>query len=243
MRYPSIAPVLFASLLLAPCIASAQQPPDTSVTLQGFMQENGSASDWAIVTPGSVAALGLRTFVIQLSRSSGRWSRFASRYVEASGLLTRNGTGDLVLDVQRMKEIEPPGTSHAIYDRGITQHARISLSVVPNRIMWSDSTGNATGVNPTVLYVIKNERSGPIYIVLGTNELLCLTVQGPTSTWDTTTMAPTPNYHRFLIQHGGEFRQALQLPSAAAPRRGHYVARIGICQFDAYNISTEFEVL
>ena len=107
MRTPN-APVVFALLLLVSRIAPAQQTPDTSVTLQGFLQENGTTSDWAIITPGAVAALGARTFVIQLSRSSGRWSRFASRYVEASGHLTRNGPGDLVIDVQHMKEVEPP---------------------------------------------------------------------------------------------------------------------------------------
>jgi len=238
-----IAPVVLAMLVLVPRVAPAQQSSDTSITLQGFMQENGAESDWAIVTPVSVAALGARTFVISLSRASGRWSRFASRYVEAGGRLTRTGTGGLVLDVQRMKEVEPPGTSHATYDRGMTQHASIALSVVPNRISWTDSAGHTTGANPAILYVIKNERSAPIYIVLGTNDLICLTVQGPTSTWDTTTMAPTPNYHRFVIQHGGEFRQALQLPEDAAPRRGRYLARIGICQLDDYDIATEFEVL
>jgi hypothetical protein len=242
MRNP-IAPVVSALLVLIPGTAPAQQPPDTSVTLQGFMQENGAASDWAIVTPAPVAALGARTFVVSLGHAGDRWSRFGSRYVEATGHLTRSGTGDLVLDVQRMKEIEPPGTSHAIFDRGMTQHARISLSVVPNRIAWNDSAGHDTGVNPFILYSILNERSAPIYIALVTNDLICLTVQGPTSTWDTTTTAPVPNYHRFVIQHGGQFRQALQVPSAAAPRPGRYVARIGICQFDDYNISTEFEVL
>ena len=242
MRNP-IAHVVLALLVVVPRGAPAQQSSDTSVTLQGFMQENGTESDWAIVTPVSIAAFGARTFVIALSPAGGRWTRFVSRYVEASGRLARNGTGGLVLDVQRMKEVEPPGTSHAVYDRGMTQHASISLSVVPNRIAWNDSAGHTTGVNPAILYVIKNERSAPIYIVLGTNDLICLTVQGPTSAWDTTTMAPTPNTHRFVIQHGGEFRQALQLPEDAAPRRGRYQARIGICQLDDYDIATEFEVL
>lgn len=235
------ATVFLVLLCFHPRFAPAQQPADTTTVLQGFLQANGSTG-WVIVPPLAVEALGRRTFVVPLAGEGGRWRKFASRFVEASGHLGRNAD-TLVLDAQHMKEVDPARTAHATYDRGVTRHARISLSVIPNRIAWSDSSGRSTGVNPTVLYVIKNERTAPIYIVLSTNDLICLTVQGNASAWDTTTFAPVPNYHRFVIQHGGEFRQALQLPPDAAPRPGRYMARIGICQLDDYDVSTEFAVV
>lgn len=223
--------------------APAQQSADTTVTVQGFVQEDVGTAKWAIVTPFPVATLGANTYVVALVGTGSRWLAFASRYVAASGRITRSPAGDLTLDVQNIKEVDPPGTTHRIYDRGITRHARISLTVVPNRFAWTDSAGRPTGVNPVMLYTIKNDRSGALFVIIRTNDLACLSVQGSVSAWDSTTKAPVPNYGRFVIQHGGEFRQAFQLPPQATPRPGRYVAHAGICEVDDYDISTEFEVL
>jgi hypothetical protein len=94
-----------------------------------------------------------------------------------------------------------------------------------------------------LLYIIKNDRSAALYVVIQTNDLACLSVESPLSAWDSTTTAPVPNFQRFVIQHGGEFRQAFQLPPRAAPHRGRYVAHVGICEVDDYDIAAEFDVL
>jgi len=232
---------VLALAVLGHRLAAAQLQSDTTVTLQGFVQENLEGARWALLSPLPVTALGIRTFVIELAKGD-RWSGLAAHYVSASGALLRNQTGQLSLVADSMREVEPPGTAHATLIRGMTQHPRISLAVVPNAFAWNDSAGRSTGVNPVILYGIRNDRSTTIYLVLQSNDLLCVHVQGTTSMWDTTTVELNPTYHRFLIQHGGEFRQALQLPPEAAPRPGAYIATVRLCEIEGYEITTRFEV-
>ena len=232
---------ILAIAVLLPRIAAAQFQGDTTVTLQGFVQENLEGVRWALLAPLPVSALGIRTYVIELAKGD-RWSRLASRYVSASGSLYRGSSGRLSLVADSVRVVEPPGTAHATFIRGMTQHPTLSLAVVPNRFAWNDSGGSPTGVNPVILYEIRNDRSTTLYLVLQTNDLLCVHVQGRTSMWDTTTVELNPTYHRFLIQHGGEFRQAIQLPTEAAPRPGPYIATVRICEAEGYEISTQFEV-
>lgn len=234
-------PLLFALVLAPSQNGVAQSHSDTSVTLQGFVQENLEGVRWALLTPLPVSARGIKTFVIELAKGE-RWRGLTSRYVSASGSLLVNRTGQLSLLPDSVQEVEPQGTAHATFIRGMTQHPHISLAVVPNRFAWNDSLGRPTGVNPVILYEINNDRSTTIYLVLQTNDLLCVHVQGTTSMWDTTTVELDPTYHRFMIQHGGEFRQALQLPAEGAPRPGKYIASVRLCQIEGYDISTEFEV-
>ena len=221
-------------------LAAAQFHSDT-ITLRGFIQQNVGGAHWALVTPLPVSALGVRTFVIELPEGD-RWSRFTSHFVSASGKLVRSAAGQLGLVADSVAEVEPAGTTHRTYDRGLTQHSRLSLAVIPNRFSWSDSAGKPTGVNPVILYGIGNDRAAPIYFVLTTNELVCLNVKGNGSTWDTTTVELNPTYHRFVIQHGGEFHQGLQLPKEGAPHPGRYVATASICQVEGYEVTAEFEV-
>jgi hypothetical protein len=83
-------PCLVALLTAVGGSVQAQQPPDTTLTLHGFVQEHVGASRWAIVTPFPVAALGVQTYVVSLGGTDARWLGLASRYVEATGRITRS---------------------------------------------------------------------------------------------------------------------------------------------------------
>ncbi len=241
------APLVLALLVCTAAPAAAQEPVDTALTIQGFLQRDNEVDVWTIVVPLPVQVLGTRTYVMPVVGKPERWGRYVNRYIEASGRVTRlpeRGNPGIGMEVEKAKELEPPGTARATVDRGLTLHADITLSVVPNRFAWRDSAGTSTGVNPMLVYTILNRRAAPIFFVLPTRRFLCLTVKSAEgiAVWDTTTLVLSPDARRFTMQRGGLFRDAIRFPEDAATRPGHYFAHVGICDVDDYDITAEFDV-
>jgi hypothetical protein len=230
-----------------PAPLPAQQAADTSLTVEGFLQNDEQFDLWTIVAPLPLHALGVQTFVLPLVGKPGRWSRYRNEYVEARGRVARvpeGGTPGIGIDVEHMSARVPPRTSHRTVDHGLTLHADVTLSVVPDRFAWRDEQGGETGVNPIALFTITNRRQTPILFMLPTNNFLCISV-GDTKGgghWDSTTKVLNPDARRFAVQRGGILRDAIRLPADAAPRPGRYVARVGICDVDDYDITAEFDV-
>lgn len=227
--------------------AAAQEPVDTTLTIQGFLQRDNEVDVWTIVVPLPVQVLGTRTYVVPVVGKPERWGKYLNRYIEASGRVTRlpeRGNPAIGMEVERAKEVEPPGTARATVEHGLTLHADITLSVVPNHFAWRDSTGSSTGVNPMLVYTILNRREAPILFILRTNRFLCVTLKSSEGidVWDTTTIVPSPDARRFTMQRGGRLRDAIHFPEDAASRRGHYFAHVGVCDVDDYDITAEFDV-
>ncbi len=227
--------------------APSQQTADTTLTVEGFLQNDDQFDLWTIVLPLPLHALGARTFVLPLVGGAGRWSLLRDRYVAAHGRVSRlasGGTPGIGLTVGEMHEREPPGTVRVNVHRSTTRHSEVTLSVIPNRVGWHDAQGNETGVNPVLLYTITNRRGTPMFFMLPTNEFLCVSVRSTTdgSSWDSTTHVLNPDARRFAVQRGGMFRDVIQLPPDAATRPGRYRARIGICAVEDYDITAEFDV-
>lgn len=243
----SIALSVALMLIGAAAPSGAQERTDTVVTIQGFLQQDNQVGVWTIVVPLPLHALGARTYVVPLAGKPERWSRFVNRYIEATGRISRapeGGDPGIVMEVAKAKEVEPPGTAKTMVDRGMTLHADVTLSVIPNRFAWHDANGGTTGVNPMVLYTILNRRSTPIYFFLPTDKFLCVRIRSAerVSLWDTTTQVRSPDARRFTLQRAGVFRDAVHFPEDAAPRPGRYIVEMGICEVDDYDISAEFEV-
>jgi hypothetical protein len=249
MKIPTMR-AAWSVIVLATCslaTVAAQATPDTGVIVYGFLQHE-PAGAWTIVVPQSFEVGGVRTFVLQLQGKASRWSQFLDRYVAVRGRVPLVAAGPardfLAIVVEEMKEVEPPGTARKRLDRDLTLHAEITLAVIPNRIAWNDRSGRPTGVNPVLLYSIQNQRQAPIAFRLPTNDLLCVTVltdEGVTR-WEHTTQARPPDPRVFVVTRGGAYRDAVQLPQVAAAKPGRYVARVGVCQVDGYDITVEFEV-
>jgi hypothetical protein len=225
----------------------AQQTADTTVTVEGFLQNDEQFDLWTIVAPLPLRALGVRTFVLPLVGKAGRWSRYRNEYVAARGRVApvpSGGTPGIGIDVEDMSARVPPRTSHRAVDHGLTLHADVTLAVVPDRFAWRDAQGGETGVNPIALLTITNRREAPILFLLPTNDFLCVSVTSATGGdhWDSTTKVLNPDARRFAVQRGGIFRDAIRLPPDAAPHPGRYVARVGVCAVDDYDITAEFDV-
>src|SRR5437870_5587050 len=170
----SLVVALLACLALA---ASAQQTVDTTATLQGFVQHPFDTEPGMLVLPLPYEAFGIRSFVLSIKGESGGWDRFLGRYVETKGRITPDADGRLLLDIQHIKEVTAPGTSQRQFDRGATMRGVITAAVIPPRFSWHDAQGRPSGVNPTLLYTIQNQRQSPIFFVLPTNDLVCVTVR------------------------------------------------------------------
>jgi len=235
------------ALLACTTAPAAAQGVDTALTVHGFLQQDNDVGIWTIVVPLALDVLGTRTYVVPVVGKPERWSRFRNQYIEASGRVTRlpeRGNPPIGIEVDKAKTVEPPGTARATADKGMTLHADITLSVVPNRFGWRDSAGSPTGVNPLLVYTITNRRTTPIFFVLPTRRFLCITVKSAEgiAVWDSTTIVPSPDARRFTMQRGGLFRDAIHLPEDAASRPGHYYAHVGVCDVDDYDITAEFDV-
>jgi hypothetical protein len=227
--------------------AAGLQSVDTVVTIQGFLQQDNQVGVWTIVVPLPLQVLGTRTFVVPMVGEADRWSRFLNRYIEATGRVTRlpeRGNPAIGMEVDKAKELEPPGTARTSMHHGMTLSAEVTLSMIPNRFSWHDANGDPTGVNPMLLYTILNRRAAPIYFFLPTNNFLCISINSSDGVrlWDSTTHVVNPDARRFTLQHAGVFRDAVHLPEEVARRPGHYFAHVGICDVDDYDITAEFVV-
>jgi hypothetical protein len=239
----------FVSILLgiAAIEARAQQAPDTTLTVEGFLQNDEQVDLWTIVTPLPVQVLGVRTYVLQVVGKADRWSRFRNQYVGARGRvasLPSGGSPGIGIEVETMEARIPRRTARLSVDRGVTFHADVTLSVIPDRFAWRDAQGASTGVNPMLLYTITNHREAPIFFVLPTSAFVCVSLTDSTGGvhWDSTTHVVSPDARRFAVQRGGMLREAINFPEAAAGRRGHYLAHVRICDIGGYDLAAEFDV-
>jgi hypothetical protein len=227
--------------------AAAQQVPDTTVTVQGFLQQE-DGGELTIVLPLPLTAGGYRTFVLVLTGKADRWKRLSSSYVEASGRLSlpdsSTGPAQVGIEIARLREVEPPGTTRTKVNRGMTLHAEVALAVIPNRFAWRDARDQPTGVNPVLLYSLFNNYSEPMLVRLTSDGLLCVRVtpRDGSREWTHTTASEHLGERRIVVTRGGAYRTAVALPVEAAPRPGRYVARAGICSDPTYDAVTEFDI-
>ena len=127
--------------------AAAQEPVDTALTIQGFLQQDNEFGLWTIVVPLPLQVLGTRTYVVPVVGKPERWGRYVNRYIEASGRVTRlpeRGNPGIGMEVEKAKELEPPGTARSAVDHGLTFHADL-INAFDERYGIRDGSG--VGVN------------------------------------------------------------------------------------------------
>src|SRR5947199_3586193 len=190
--------LVLALLVCTAAPLATQESVDTALTIQGFLQRDNEVGLWTIVVPLPVQVLGAQTYVVPVVGKPERWGKYLNRYIEASGRVTRlpeRGNPAIGMEVEAAKELEPPGTARATVDHGMTMHADVTLSVIPNRFRWRDTTGSSTGVNPLLVYTILNRRTAPIFFVLPTNRFLCIAFKSSegVGVWDTATVVLNPD--------------------------------------------------
>src|SRR5207247_662345 len=80
---------VFALLVGAAGPAATQEPVDTTLTIQGFLQRDNEVDVWTIVVPLPVQVLGTRTYVVPVVGKPELWGKYLNRYIGASWPVTR----------------------------------------------------------------------------------------------------------------------------------------------------------
>jgi hypothetical protein len=243
MRRGSIA-FVWLTAAVSPCCA--QTPPDTVVTVYGFLQ-SGDSGRWSLLLPQPVLAAGRRIGMLA-APDAARWPRMDGRFVEAVGRVTLAPTPEGAgIAIQQLRELEPPGTQRTTVQLSFSQSAVVTLAAIPNRFAWRGGDGQPTGVQPLLMYTVYNHGQTELDFTLPTNDVVCVRVrregQGDGGGWHTSLPARTANRERIVIRLGGLFRHFFAIPPDAAPVPGRYVAHVTLCGVPDYQVETPFEVV
>jgi hypothetical protein len=238
MRSATLAVTLLVSLSLR----SAGQGPDTTVALHGFL-EPGDSGGWQLMLPEPVTMTGRLVNLLAAHGDNGHWSRLANRFVNAVGRL-EPAARDPGMNVERLQEIDPDGMTRTTVHLSFNQTAVVTLAAIPNRFSWKRPDGQASGVQPLLMYTILNHGQSELDFMLPTNDALCAHVHGMNDDegWRSSLPAPTRTRERIVIRLGSLYRQFVPIPMDAAPRPGRYTARVTLCGVADYAVETQFDV-
>jgi hypothetical protein len=227
---------------------AAQTPLDTAVTVRGFFQPADSGR-WLLIVPEPVSVSGQRIYQMTLAELDPQWSRLADHFVEVFGRVrVAQGASDrAMMTIQRLRELEPHGTSRRTARLSFSQAAILTLAAIPDRFAWRGRDGQPTGVQPLLMYTLYNHGESDLDFMLPNQEVLCAVVRpehagNGDQGWRTSLPAPSGAGNRMLIRLGGLFRRFISVPPDAAPVPGRYVARVGLCAIPDYSVEATFEV-
>jgi hypothetical protein len=231
-----LAAATFALLLL--------QTPDSVLRVRGFVQVDptaaGDSTRAEVLFAYPLTIGGVRIGALRLPGDAGHWSRYVDRYVEAEGRMLP----PLTLSSPRLREVSPAGETRRDVSPSFLQHAALTLSVVPNRIVWRDSAGAPSGVVPVAYFTLTNHGEAPLEFLFSSTDVLCISVGIPGSAdpiWREAWRPPHPNT-RVSVQMGAVVRYLVPIPERAAPTPGRYTTRVSLCGVSDYEANTEFEV-
>ena len=239
--------ITFTLLAAAVGPSAAQTRSDTVVTVQGFLQP-GDSGRWSLLLPQPATVAGRRIGRLAAGDAGARWPRMEGRLLEAVGRVTvaAAGPGEAAIAIDHLRELEPPGTQRNTVQLSFSQLAVVTLAAIPNRFAWRGDDGQATGVQPLLMYTVYNHGQTQLDFMLPTNDVVCVGVQrqdGLGSAWRTSLPAPTRNRERIVIRLGGLLRRFIAIPPEAAPVAGRYIANVTLCGVADYQVETSFEVV
>jgi hypothetical protein len=234
---------LVLALLTAVAVrAAGQASADTVVTVRGFL-ESADSGGWRLLLPEPLVVGGRRVNLLTARGDDARWRRLEHHYVRGVGRADF-APAHAVIDIDRLQEAQPDGLGRAVVNLSFNQTAVVTLAAIPTRFAWRLPDGQASGVQPLLMYTILNHGQTELDFMLPTNELLCARVgrPGEEAGWRTSLPGPTRNQQRIVIRLGGVYRHFVPIPAEAAPRPGRYVAHVTLCAVAAYGVETQFDV-
>lgn len=216
------------------------------MTVYGFLQAADSGR-WTLLLPDPVPLAGRRFGILTAVGDDAHWSRLEDRFLEVLGRVRPGAGSDRpVIAIERLHQLEPPGTGRHDVDLSFNQRAEVTLAAIPNRFAWRLSDGQPSGVQPLLMFTVHNEGQTAIDFMLPTNDALCVRV-GPSggareATWHTSLPAPSQQGLRVVIRLGAVYQQFVPISPDAAPAPGRYDAEVTICGLGEYRAATTFEV-
>jgi hypothetical protein len=233
------------TLLLLLALAAQAPQADSVITFRGFVQRPDSGSIWKLMLVYPFTSGGMRVQSVALPRE-GRWSRYVNRLVRAEGTVAPAavGTPGLRLDVRKMEEVAPAGTVTRSIRPMLSQSAIVSVAVVPNKFGWTGPQGDSTGVNPAIVYTVKNLGDVPLEFEFINPDVVCVSVlrRGDSRPIWTDTWRGDEVTRRVTVGLGAVLRWVLPLPVEAAIAPGSYSAEASLCGVADYRIQADFDV-
>jgi hypothetical protein len=236
--------------LLLLLTALTLQQADTSVVVQGLLVKAPPASGgvWMMALPTPLGFRESSIAELELAGDTSRWSGFKGHYVEARGKLATTLTPGPrprgVLQINAVREVDPPGTVRKTVSDSWTHRVALVLWILPRSFAWRTESGQPTGAGPVLVYTLNNHSESDVSMLFETKEFICFSVEprdGGAPPWRYARTLDQPT-DRQRVTLPKMIREIARLPEAAAPTPGIYIARAGLCGFKEYELETEFQV-
>lgn len=242
------------SIVLAPiavllCAASPAVTRDTAVmdTIRGVvvvLNDPSGRPERAVVLLAKALAVGNdRVWSLAVTGNVKRMERWSGRFVEAEGTVSGAPPDTVWFTAAGWKEVEPDDAVQQDVDLSPSQHAVVTLAVVPGRFDVPPQ-GRGNRLSPVVVYKIANHGQSDLDFLFSSNEFVCVGLlrEGDASprwrgVWRVSQPSP-----RLTIRIGSVFRALVPIPPREVAWADHYTVRGSLCGVREYSASVPLEV-
>lgn len=210
-----------------------------TVTIRGvvlILNDPGGNPDRAVVLLAESLLLEHdRVWMLRVTGKRSRMERWSGRFVEATGLLTGTPPDTVSFRPTHVQEAEPDGAVRKEVDLSLSQHAVVTLAVVPDHFTVPPN-GYGNRISPVILYKIANHGQTDLDFMFSNNEFVCVGLQREgdtaprwTDTWKVSQPSP-----RLTIRIGSVFRSLLVIPPRELAWPDRYTVRASLCGVAEY---------
>lgn len=226
---------------LAWLLVAAPPARDTTftVTIRGIVlvvTDTSSQADRPVVLLSKPLLVGQdRIWMLDVAGNPKRVERWGNRFVEATGSITTAPSGHLALTPTRVKDAEPDGLVRREADPSFSQHAVVTLSLIPNHFAVRLNEGG-NRVSPVALYTVANYSQTDLEYQFSTGAFVCISLsrEGEASPRWTGTWKPSHPSQHLTIRMGPVFRAVMPIPADQLAWPGHYTVRASLCGMNDY---------
>jgi hypothetical protein len=226
---------------LAWLFVAAPPARDTTftVTIRGIVLEVTDSSrqaDRPVVLLSKPLLVGHdRIWMLDVAGDPKRMERWENRFVEATGSVTMAPSGRLALTPTRVQEAKPDGLVRREADPSFSQHAVVTLSLIPDHFAVRLNEGG-NRVSPVALYTVANYSQTDLEYQFSTGEFVCISLsrEGEASPRWTGAWKPSHPSQHLTIRMGPAFRAVMPIPADQLAWPGHYTVRASLCGMAEY---------
>jgi hypothetical protein len=240
------------SLLLLPLtllLAATPAVRDTTATatVRGvvlILNDPSGGPERAVVLLAEALPLGKdRVWSLAVAGKARRMERWSGRFIEATGAISGAPPDTVWFTPSGMKEIEADGSVRREVDLSLSQHAVVTVAVVPPRFDVPPN-GRGNQISPVVLYKIANHGQADLDFMFSNNEFVCVGLlrAGDTSPrWSDVWKVSQPS-PRLTIRIGSVFRAVVPIPPNELAWPDRYTVQATLCGVREYAVTVPLQV-
>lgn len=241
--------IVLAPIALALCVASPAVTRDTTVTdtIRGVvlvLNDPSGRPERAVVLLAEAFSVGNdRVWSVAVRGNVKRMERWSGRFVETEGSVSGAPPDTVWFTPDRWREVEPDDAVQQDVDLSPSQHAVVTLAVVPAHFDVPPG-GRGSHVTPVIVYKIANHGQSDLDFLFSSNEFVCVGLlrEGDASprwrgVWKVSQPSP-----RLTIRIGSVFRVMVPIPPRELAWADHYTVRGSLCGVREYSASVPLEV-